>query len=114
VSKVAFHTIDNAFKIDYVTIAEGTGLVDDYADYGVAGVPSSHLQKCWDDGDFDWSCCSAEEEAEKSWGCVTRVTFLYGISSLTVFILRYVLYFIIIAILFVLITPYIVPMLRRK
>lgn len=114
VSKVAFHTIDNAFKIDYVTIAEGTGLVDDFADYGVAGVPSSHLKKCWDDGEFDWSCCSAEEEAEKSWGCVTRVTFLYGISSLTVFILRYVLYFIIIAIFFVLITPYIVPMLRRK
>lgn len=114
VGSVGWHTIDNPIQVDYITVAVGTELVEDYDDVTDSGVPSEHLKKCWDDGDFDWGCCSEEEEEEKSWGCVTRVTFFYWMGSLTSFILQYILYFIVLAILFVILMPFIVPAIRRR
>ncbi len=113
VAKIGFHTVDNPIWIDSVTVSEGYEVIADIIETLDTGVPSEHLQECWsDNGTFDWSCCEDDEEEEKSLGCVTRVTFFYGIGSLTNFILRYILYFIVLAIFFVLLTPYILKSVR--
>ncbi len=113
VAKVGFHTVDNPIWIDYITVSEGDDIIADIIDTIDTGVPAEHLRECWDDnGTFDWSCCEDDEEEEKSLGCVTRITFFYSIGSLTNFILRYILYFLVLAVLFVILTPYILKSVR--
>jgi hypothetical protein len=78
------------------------------------GLNPTHFRQCWVNGSFDWDCCTAEEETQHSFGCVYRVTGYFMLASITSFILQNILYFIVIAIIFVLLTPYIVPALRRQ
>jgi hypothetical protein len=97
--------------LNYVLLEEFTDLY--YEEETPEGIPESHFRQCWDDdGHFDWDCCSSEEEAERSMWCPTRVTALYFLANITQFVLQYLLYFLIIAILFVILTPYFLRMVR--
>jgi hypothetical protein len=109
---------NSSIKIDYITIAKGSIMVDAIANGIVSetGVPISDLKWCWSktNGSFDWSCCSAEENATKTMLCPARVTFRYALGGITNFVLGNFIYFLIIVIIFVMITPYIAPLIRRE
>lgn len=115
VAKVGFKPeTGSVMYVDYVTVAKGSSLIEDVTEFEETGVPSEHLKLCWDEGEFDWSCCSAKENSDKSLWCPFRTTMLFGLASTTVFILKYILYFLILAALFVLVTPYILHAIKSK
>jgi hypothetical protein len=107
---------DSAIHIDYITIAEGSLMVDAIGG-GISsdtGVPLADLQWCWSEtnGTFNWACCSASENATKSMWCPARTTLRYWLGGITNFVLGNFIYFLIIVIIFVIITPYIAPRIR--
>lgn len=115
IAKVGFKPeTDSIMLVDFITVAEGTDIIDDIVDFEDTGVPSEHLRVCWDEGDFDWTCCSSKEQNDKSLWCPFRVTILWGLASTTVFALKYILYVLILAGLFVLCLPIILHLVRGE
>jgi hypothetical protein len=120
VSKVGFWVNTNSsMYLDYVTIANGSVLVDAITTGGIisdTGVPVADLRWCWSDtnGSFDWACCTAQENATRSILCPARVTARFWLGSATTFILGNFIYFLILIIIFVIVTPYIAPKLRGQ
>ena len=118
IHKVTFFApnADYSICIDWVTVQVGSvEAVPSGGDFSTdTGIPASQLESCWlKNGSFDWErCCTADELADKSFLCPTKATGLYFLSNLTVFILHNVIYFVILAIIFVLVTPYIIPRVR--
>lgn len=96
-----------------------------HGEIGILGIPSTtegavntgDLRQCWqkqivggvERTSFDWSCCYADEAADHSLWCPSRVTGLFFLANVTSFILGNLVYFIVLAMLFVLVTPYLVP-----
>jgi len=119
-NKVGFWVnTDSSIELDYVTLAGGTLLVDSISNGLVnseTGVPLSDLRWCWSEtnGTFNWNCCTSAENATRSMMCPLRVTGRYWLGSATTFVLNNFIYFLIVVILFVILVPFIVPMLRGQ
>jgi hypothetical protein len=78
------------------------------------GVSVADMTWCWDEGRFNWSCCTYAENSTKSMLCPMRVTGRYVLGGVATFIFENFIYFLILVVVFVLITPYIAPKLREQ
>lgn len=119
ITKVYFFANTNSsIMLDYVSIIKSTILTDPFTS-GIdseTGVPIADTTWCWSktNGSFNWDCCTGQENATKSFWCPVRTTIRYGLGGVTNFVLMNFIYFLIIVIAFVLITPYIAPKLRGR
>jgi hypothetical protein len=120
VGRIGFLVLNSSrsMQLNYVKVYKGQAFVNSFIaeSIGDDGVNPADLQNCWSstNGSFDWTCCTDEENATKSMLCPARVTFRFFLGSVTSFVLNNFMYFLVILIVFVLITPYIVPSLRRQ
>jgi len=115
VSKVSYwENTDSKVYIDFIKVATGNALISSLTtDISETGVPTDHLRNCWmANGSFDWSCCSTDEIATRTFWCPTRVTGLNFLGNITNFALTYFLYFIILIIIAVILIPFLIQARR--
>jgi hypothetical protein len=107
------NTAGRQMLINSVRVEQGQTFVDGVtgsSGTGDNGVNPDYLRQCWsNNGTYDWSCCTADEQASKSMFCPIRVTVVGWLAQLASFAIGNILIVIVLAVILVIFIPFLVP-----